>query len=187
MGYTIYINDPETGETLHCENPHGLIGSTYCVGDTELRLSITCNYSKFYYRKETLGESTEVCGEKPVDGALPVLVEESGGIPGLALLTVPQARERVTRAINNLRDKQVDADGNPYDENEPIEPVYTEEQIAAYCKANPGKEWLADIFRSQNEKPRGYWAPTEANARRALINLLSLLLLAPDNGKIEVC
>lgn len=186
MGYTIYINDPATGETLHCENPHGLVGSNYCPGDTELRLNITYNYSPFFYREETLGKSTKVWSDTG-KGYLEVVEPEHGGIDGLALLTIPEARERVIRAINNLRDAWVDAYGNPYDENEPIEPVYTEEQIAEYCKANPGKEWLAGLFRSMNEKPRGYWAPTEANARRALINLLSLLLLAPDNAKIEVC
>lgn len=173
MGYTIYINDPATGETLHTKSPHGIIGSTYCVGGTELRLSITYNYSTFYYREEVLGKSTE----EP----------QHGGIPGLAMLTIPEARERVLRAINNLRDEWVDADGNPYNENEPIEPVYTEEQIAEYCRANPGKEWMAGLFRSMNEKPRGYWAPTEANARHALIKLLDLLMFAPDNAKIEVC
>lgn len=152
MGYGIYIIDPETEETLHSDAPHGLIGSTYCPGDTELRLSITYNYSAFYYREETLGVSTVIYGDKPIHGALPVLHDETGGIPGLQYISIPQARERVTRAINNLRDEWLDADGKTYNESEP-----------GY-----------------------YYAPTEANARRALIQLASLLLLAPDNAKIEV-
>lgn len=160
MGYTIYINNPDTGEVIELEEPHNIIGSTYKVGgDTELRLSITYNYSSFYYRKETLGESTEVWRDTG-KGYKEVVEPETGGIEGLQLLTIPQARERVLRAINALKDEPLDKDGNPY-------------QLT---------EW--DIFHSHTI--HNYWVPTERNARNALKNLLSLLLLAPDNAKIEV-
>lgn len=162
MGYGIYIKDPQTGETINIDEKHHIIGSIYQVGgSTELYLSITYNYSPFYYRKETLGESTKIYGEKPVDGALPVLQEEAGGIPGLQYLTIPEARLKVMQAINNLRDEPLDKDGKPY---KPVE-----------------------CFDGDKLQAGSYWAPTEANARRALMNLLQLLLLAPENAKIEVC
>lgn len=155
MSYDITITDPATGEPLHTDKPHHLYGSTYSPDTTELHLNLTYNYAPFYYRAETLGESTKVYGDKPVDGALPVLQEETGGIPGLAYLTIPQARERVLRAINALRDETLDKDGKPY---------------------------KFDGFMPVTDS----WAPTEANARRALVNLLQLLCLAPDNAKIQI-
>ncbi len=155
MSYDIHITDPNTSEPLHTAQPHHLYGGTYSPDSTELHLNITYNYSPFYYRKETLGKSTKVYGDKPVDGCLPVLREEYGGIPGLAYLTIPQARERVLKAINALRDEPLDEHGKPYKGTEDM-PV------------------------------TDYWAPHEANARRALVNLLQLLCLAPDNAKIRV-
>lgn len=161
MGYSINIIHPDTGKVIEIEEPHNIIGSTYKAGgDTELRLSITYNYSPFYYRKETLGESTKKYGEKPENGALPVLHEEYGGIPGLQYLTIPQARERVLRAINALHDEPLDEHGKPYELT----------------------EW--DVFHSHTIN--NYWVPTERNARNAMKNLLSILLLAPDNAKIKV-
>lgn len=161
MSYSIYIVDPETGEDLETDTPHHFAGGTYCVGGTtRLWLNITYNYSPFFYRADTLGESTKIYGEKPVDGALPVLREEYGGIPGLEYLSVSQARERVLKAINALRDEPLDADGNPY------KPVET--------------------FDGGKLQASNYWAPTERNARRALVNLLQILCLAPDNAKIKV-
>ena len=155
MSYGITITDPVTGDPLHTAQPHHLYGGTYSPDTTELHLNITYNYAPFYYRKETLGESTKVYGDKPVNGCLPVLREEYGGIPGLAHLTIPAARERVLRAIQHLRDEPLDKDGKPYN-GTPDMPA------------------------------TDYWAPTESNARRALINLLQLLCLAPDNAKIQI-
>lgn len=160
MSYDITIVHPTTGEPLHAEEPHHLYGGTYSPDTTELHLNITYNYAPFYYRAETLGKSTKIYGEKPVNGALPVLREEYGGIPGLSHLTIPQARERVLRAIQHLRDEPLDKHGKPY------KPV----------KCHDGSTLNAE----------NYWAPTEANARRALVNLLQLLCLAPDNAKIRI-
>lgn len=114
MSYDITITHPETGEPLHTYQPHHIYGCTYNPEDTELRLGISCNYAPFFYRADTLGESTQVNGDKPINGALPILHEEYGGIPGLAYLTLPKARLRVLKAINALRDEPLDKDGNPY-------------------------------------------------------------------------
>lgn len=161
MSYDIRILDPVTRVPVILEHPHFIQGGTYAEqGTNELWFNITYNYAPFYYRAETLGESTKVYGEEPVDGCLPVLREETGGIPGLAFLTIPQARERVLRAIHALRDESIDKEGKHYS------PVKT-------CFGN-------DISSDS------YWAPTERNARRALLGLMEILLLAPDNAIIEV-
>ena len=161
MSYDIRILAPVTREPVLMECAHFIRGGTYAEhGTNELWFNITYNYAPFYYRAETLGESTKAYGEVPVDGYLPVLREETGGIPGLAFLTIPQARERVLRAINALRDEPLDAHGNPY------KPV--------------------PLFDGGTLQDSNYWAPTERNARRALLRLMEILLLAPDNAIIEV-
>ena len=153
MSYDITITDQQ-GDTLHTAQPHHLYGGTYSPDTTELWYNITYNYAPFYYRAETLGESTVVWRDTG-KGYNEQVQPETGGIPGLELLTIPQARELVLKAINALRDEPLDKYGKPY-------------------KGDP-------------EMPAtDYWAPTEANARRALVNLLQLLCLAPDNAKIRV-
>ena len=160
MSYDINIVDPSTGKTIETADPHHIAGGTYQAGGTtQLWLNITYNYSLFYYRAETLGESTKVY--RDMGKYLETVKPETGGIFGLQYLTIPQARERVLRAINALRDEDIDVDGNPY------QPVET--------------------FDGDTLHATSYWAPTERNARNALKNLLSLLLLAPDNAKIQVC
>lgn len=158
MSYDIHITN-EQGETLHTAQPHHLYGGTYSPDSTELWYNITYNYAPFYYRKEALGESTAVWCDTG-KGYNEQVQPETGGIPGLAHLTIPQARERVLKAIQNLRDEPLDEHGKPY------KPV----------KCHDGSTLPAE----------DYWAPNEANARRALIKLLQLLCLAPDNAKIMV-
>lgn len=140
MSYDIHIVDPETRETLHTAKTHMLRGGTYAQGGTtQLWLNITYNYSKWYYRADTLGEST-VQYRDTGKGYMEEIAPELGGIPGLARCTIAEARTRVMRAITALH-------GEP----------------------------AAD-----------YWKPCEGNARHALISLLELLLLAPENAAIEI-
>ena len=50
MGYYIHLEDPITGDTLQAEAAHHIRGGTYAVGGTtELSMSVTYNYAKFYY------------------------------------------------------------------------------------------------------------------------------------------
>lgn len=194
MGYSIHLTDPKTGDTLETVTPHHIYGGTFCPGTTCLELSITYNYSPFYYRKNTLGESTIIYGEQPIDGALPVLHEEYGGIYGLQYLSIHEARERVLRAINALKDEDIGEDGNPYDmttEYEPrilrqIERCKRVSSESPYHKTREKARQRAIFYQDICKRALGYWAPTERNARRALVNLLQLLCLAPDNAKIEI-
>ena len=72
----------------------------------------------------------------------------------------PVTRERVLRAMHALRDETIDKDGKPY-------------STVKTCFGN-------------DMPSTSYWAPTERNARRALLGLMEILLLAPDNAIIEV-
>lgn len=75
MGYRIYLADPVTGKTLDAGYNHHMTGATYVVGGTsELWLSITYNYAKFYYRPDVFGESgiRTIYGMSGID-SIPVL------------------------------------------------------------------------------------------------------------------
>lgn len=57
MSYDISLCDPVTGEVLHSEAPHDMHGGTYRVGGTtELSLSITYNYARYFYRNDVFGD-----------------------------------------------------------------------------------------------------------------------------------
>lgn len=194
MGYSIRLTNPSTGDTLETVTPHHIYGGTFCLDTTYLELSITYNYSSFYYRKNTLGESTKIYGEQPINGALPVLREEYGGLYSLQRLSIHEAREHVLRAINALKDEDIDEEGNPYDmvtEYEPrilrqIERCKRVATESPYHKTREKARRRAIFYQDYYKRALGYWAPTERNARRALINLLQLLCLAPSNAKIEI-
>ena len=85
MSYDIQLVDPVTRETLTIDEPHHLMGGTYCMGGTrELRLNVTYNYCDRFRR--ALGEK----GMRAVYGmtgaeSLPVLEAAVGSMPMLAL------------------------------------------------------------------------------------------------------
>lgn len=52
MGWSIYLTDPVTKETIKLPFKHQMFGSNYCIGGTEeLWLSVTYNYSRVYRSK----------------------------------------------------------------------------------------------------------------------------------------
>lgn len=56
-----------------------------------------------------------------------------------------------------------------------------------YCSLSPQDRAFYLEHKGDPDMPAtSYWAPHEANARRALVNLLQLLCLAPDNAKIQI-
>lgn len=53
MSYDITLKDPVTKKTLELDSPHQIKGGTYAIGGTqEAWLSITYNYSRWYYKDE---------------------------------------------------------------------------------------------------------------------------------------
>lgn len=55
MGYDITLNDPVTKKTIEFDAPHQMKGGTYVIGGTrEAWLSVTYNYSDFYYRDDVM-------------------------------------------------------------------------------------------------------------------------------------
>lgn len=131
------IVDPETEETLKTEDGHYIFGpnipidgNAYMRGElvpiaeTELELSITYNYSKFYYMDKCFGDKglRGTLDGMPVRDSIPLLIK---------------ARDAL----------------DPNDTGRP--------------------EGLPDDVD-------GYWIPNEANARRALENLLKLAILGLD-------
>lgn len=142
MSYSITIYERNTDKVCETNQPHNILGATYCPESTRLEFNITFNYKKFYTRPNVLGDVNN-------EG----LPDEKLGIKSLSRYTVPEARVKVFSAIQALKDQWLDADGNP----------------------------APDV-----DKKHRYWAATESNARQALIRLLALLLLAPDDARIEV-
>jgi hypothetical protein len=118
MSYSVTITDKE-GNVLHSNNPHGIIGGTYCSDSTELYLNITFNYRKHFVRGDVFG---------------------SEGIKSLNGLTVEEARPLISKAI----------------------------------------------FALGNDISPDYWEATEGNARLALLNLLGLTHLAPNDSIIKI-
>ena len=73
MSYNVTIIN-KNGEVLHCEEPHGCNGGTYCVNTTELWLNITSNYRKVFVLPHVLGEEgLWTINGKTVEEAQPIL------------------------------------------------------------------------------------------------------------------
>lgn len=193
MSYSLEIQNPETGEVLETEHPHNIIGGTYCLdGTTRLELNITYNYSAFFQRPEVLGATDE---EKATHDD--EWIKEHTGLHRLVDMTVAEAIPLVTSAIRALKNEHLDKNGEPYD----MVTKYSKETQAEIDALN--MEYIAAIREHRHEdveqilerldflekfctRPLGYWAPTEANAKAALMNLLNLLMLAPDHGIIKI-
>jgi len=52
MSYDIYLNEPDSGDTISFDEAHSMTGGTFALGGTtEAWLNITYNYGKFYYEQ----------------------------------------------------------------------------------------------------------------------------------------
>ena len=193
MSYSVEIQDPETGEVLETQQPHTIKGGTYCLGGTTyLELNITYNYSAFFQRPDVLGATDE---EKQLHDK--DWISDHTGLNRLVGLTVAEAIPLVSSAIRVLKNEHLDKDGNPYD----MVTKYSEEtqadidslrlKYARAIKADKHEEAdqileKLDFLEKYCTRAIGYWAPTEANTKAALMNLLNLLMLAPDYGIIKI-
>lgn len=193
MSYSVEIVDPNTKCIIEIDHKHDIKGGTYCLGGTNrLELNITYNYSAFYQRPEVLGASEQEKAEHDEEW-----ISDHTGIRRLSGMEVGAASFLLLKAIKELRLLHLDEDGEPYD----MESQYSVDTLKKLKELNKS---LAKAIRKGNhedveiirdkihfmesfcQRPRGYWAPTEANAREALSNLLNLCLLAPDNAIIQV-
>lgn len=65
MSYDIWLKDPITDQTIEIDKPHFMAGGTYAIGGTtELWLSITYNYGRWYRHKDAFGKDGiwSICG-----------------------------------------------------------------------------------------------------------------------------
>jgi hypothetical protein len=190
MSYSIHIVDPETKEDIVVDKPHGIIGGTYCVGDTSLYLNVTYNYSGFYGRPEVLGATAEEREANDEDW-----IRENTGLRRLRNKTAEEAIPLLLEAIKHLKSEDIDNKGKPYDmvskyDEETLQEIQElEDAIAQKGLAYVDQLELLnkkDFILKFHQRPLGYWAPTERNAKTALINLLSLVNLAPANAIITI-
>lgn len=193
MSYSLEIQNPETGEMLETQQPHTIIGGTYCLGGTtRLELNITYNYSAFFKRPEVLGATDEEKQAHDEDW-----ISEHTGLHRLVGLTVLEAIPLVSSAIRALKNEHLDEDGKPYDmvtkyskeTQADIDSLRLEYMIAMKEHRPEDAEQILEkieFLEKYCTRPLGYWAPTEANAKAALINLLNLLMLSPDYGVIKI-
>lgn len=193
MSYSVEIQDPKTKCTIEVAHKHDIKGGTYCLGGTNrLELNVTYNYSAFYNRPEVLGASEQEKAEHDKEW-----ISEHTGFRRLSGMEVSAASFLLLKAIKELRTLHLDEDGEWYD----METKYSAETLKKLKELNTSlakamregnhedAEFIKDrihFMESFCQRPLGYWAPTEANARDALTNLLNLCLLAPDNAVIQI-
>ena len=94
MSYGISIVNPKSGETMMTSEPHTFVGGTYSPNSKELWMNITFNYYPFFNRENVFGD---------------------GGIKNLNGLQVSDAIPLVHKAVHNLREEDLNADGSLYD------------------------------------------------------------------------
>jgi hypothetical protein len=74
MGWDLTLVDPVTKEELYEDTPHQIKGGTYALGGTDkLWMSITYNYSKFYYEHFPDGEGLNWLNEKLAADTIPII------------------------------------------------------------------------------------------------------------------
>jgi hypothetical protein len=193
MSYSVEIQDPKTKCTIEVAHKHDIKGGTYCLGGTNrLELNVTYNYSAFYHRPEVLGASEQEKAEHDEEW-----ISDHTGFRRLSGMEVGAASFLLLKAIKELRPLHVDENGEPYD----MESKYSADTLKKLKELNKslakamkeGNHDDAEIIKDKIhfvedfcQRPRGYWAPTEANARDALTDLLNLCLLAPNDAIIQI-
>lgn len=120
MGWYIELKEPVSGKTVRFDTAHQMKGGTYTIGGTdEAHLTITYNYSKFYYRDNVFGEK----GIRTIYGM--------SGADSIPLLE---------KAINALGD-DIDSDYWTATEGNAKKPLC---QLLAMAKMRPDGIWDGD-------------------------------------------
>lgn len=118
MSYDIYLLDPITKEVITIDQPHFMRGGTYCAeGSNTLKLNVTYNYAKIYYR--TIGEK----GIRTIYG-----MSGAESIPVL------------DKAIQQLSDDKTDSYWEPTEGNAKAALI----QLMALAQMRPDGIWKGD-------------------------------------------
>lgn len=140
MGYDINLRDPVTKETLTMDAPHQIKGGTYAVGGTDkMWLSITYNYSRWYYKDGVFqNEDGKSQGIRTIYG-------KSGAESIPVLKTAISALENSTEDISEEERKEHEEYGAtgywmPTRENA-IKPLYS---LLAFAQMRPDGVWSGD-------------------------------------------
>ena len=187
MSYDVYLNERGSGEVIHFDHPHLMIGGTYeaiyeeSTGEfypkpiTKAHLNITYNYSKYYYDAAEGDERFLVLKE---NGEM-----DNGGIRGIYGKTGFDSIPMLNDMILRIKDKYTSGDDWIISKREVL-----------HCYDMKGKEihpWEAfikkidcssevvieDIYEGPNDD---YWKATAANAIRPLYQLMTFAKYRPD-------
>lgn len=132
MGYSLYLCDPVTGNTLHTELPHMMACGMYAVGGTtEMWLHITSNYARWYCKPIAFGDKgIFAINDMGAIESVPVI---NKAIAGLTALDEDLSKEEVER----YRKHNVDGYWLPTKQNA-LKPLY---QLRALALMRPDGIW----------------------------------------------
>lgn len=186
MSYGITLKDPVTKETIQFELPHFMRGGTYAVdGTKEAWLSVTYNYSHYYYEatdKDPRFAHDEVSCYYADGTTGPIKTEY--GIRGIYGKTGAESIPMLEDMIQRITEKyQKDGEwivtkrtkAHFYDENGKEWEDYPLLILngAKYTK----EEYEVEISEGPNDN---YWEDTAANAIRPLHQLIAFARMRPD-------
>lgn len=138
MSYDVELVDAKTKETLKLDEPHCFAGSCYVVGGTkECGLSITFNYSRWYYKPQVFPDKEDGTskGIFAIDGlsgsdSIPIL---ENAIKALVSMTEDLSLDE----INNYKQKGVNGYWMPTRENAIIPLI----ELLTFAKLRPNGIW----------------------------------------------
>lgn len=147
MGYDIRLIDPVTKKTIEFDSPHQMKGSMYVVGGTtEAWLSVTYNYSRWYY-KDGVFPNRDEAGKDFHDGLTGI--RSIYGLSGAESIPILEHAIKVLESMEeDLSEKEIKEYKNggaggywtPTRENA-IKPLY---QLLAMAKMRPDAVWDGD-------------------------------------------
>lgn len=140
MSYSISLCDPATRETLCTDMPHQISGGNYILGGTtEMWLSVTYNYGRWYYKSGVFARTKKASkGIRTIYGmtgaeSIPVLKK---AIKKLESLTVDiSEKERRECEENGCTGYWMPTRANA------IRPLY---QLLAFAQMRPDGVWEGD-------------------------------------------
>ena len=183
MGYSIHLVDPVTKETLKFPHGHVMCGSTYKADyhsetgtftpalNDEAELSVTYNYSSYYYLYDK-------------DNGLRCIKDKSGAecIPifkGMIDTIESEYKDENGEWLTTEREKLVyyDENGRELDDSDVL--------CNLMCNNTMYHRKEKIKYKVNEDDTSDYWESTAANALRPLYQLLAFAQLRPD-GVFEI-